>query len=523
MIPLKDNPSYSLDTKSKMSKTTISDVPPELLKKAIQFVPDIYRQFIPETIGLFDKKPMHLTMPYEICVQLIQAGHLDCLKYYIEKNDYRDKNNDMYCKTACEFGHLDILQWLKNENYKSNPKILRYAIINGHLHILQWAIANGYELCAHHYEDAAKSGNLQILLFLKENCCPKESISPYLYATMSGHLHILKWLRENGHPWRNEKCASYDIILIAISKGIFEIVKWLVNNKCPPCHEKNRPFVCQNIAKTGNLPLLKWARENEYVWNHNTTSNAAEHGHFEMLKWAFENGCELHRDIFSKALKSNDLEIVKWIHANKHVTNYELDLDTCENFLKNGNLEMLKWIIKNGYKLPNGVFTKAIESNNLEIVKLVHVDISDMIRPNTCTKMIKIGNLEMLQWLVIENGFHVHREIVCKAAAKYGQLDILKWARENEFPWDEKVCENAAENGHVGVLRWAHENGCPWSEKIYEFIIEWGDLETLKWLHENGCPWNNMVYNYVLEHCYYGIVECYYGIIEWIRTNGLLQ
>jgi len=47
------------------------------------------------------------------------------------------------------------------------------------------------------------------------------------------------------------------------------------------------------------------------------------------------------------------------------------------------------------------------------------------------------------------------------AAAKYGHLGTLKWARANGCPWDETTCEYAASSGHLEVLQWARANGCP--------------------------------------------------------------
>ena len=46
-------------------------------------------------------------------------------------------------------------------------------------------------------------------------------------------------------------------------------------------------------------------------------------------------------------------------------------------------------------------------------------------------------------------------------AAGAGQLEILKWLRENDFPWDEETCAAAALNGHLEVMQWLRANGCP--------------------------------------------------------------
>ena len=41
---------------------------------------------------------------------------------------------------------------------------------------------------------------------------------------------------------------------------------------------------------------------------------------------------------------------------------------------------------------------------------------------------------------------------------------LLRWARENGCPWDERTCSAAAGGGRLEVLKWARENGCPWDE-----------------------------------------------------------
>ena len=45
----------------------------------------------------------------------------------------------------------------------------------------------------------------------------------------------------------------------------------------------------QELAKEGNLPVMKWARENGCSWNSNTCSLAAMNGHLECLKWLRSN------------------------------------------------------------------------------------------------------------------------------------------------------------------------------------------------------------------------------------------
>jgi hypothetical protein len=50
---------------------------------------------------------------------------------------------------------------------------------------------------------------------------------------------------------------------------------------------------------------------------------------------------------------------------------------------------------------------------------------------------------------------------VCEAAAIIENLEVLKWAREHNCPWDSETCRAAAWVGNKVVLRWAREHGCP--------------------------------------------------------------
>ncbi len=64
----------------------------------------------------------------------------------------------------------------------------------------------------------------------------------------------------------------------------------------------------------------------------------------------------------------------------------------------------------------------------------------------------------------------------CCAAARGGQLHVLKWARANGCVWDARVCACAALSGNFEVLKWARANGCDWDEQT---CARGGHLEVL--------------------------------------------
>jgi len=79
---------------------------------------------------------------------------------------------------------------------------------------------------------------------------------------------------------------------------------------------------------------------------------------------------------------------------------------------------------------------------------------------------------------------------ICEAAARYGALASLQWARANRCEWTSTTCRAAARGGHLAVLQWARANGCDWDEGTCSEAAGEGHLEVLQWARANGCDWD---------------------------------
>jgi hypothetical protein len=89
----------------------------------------------------------------------------------------------------------------------------------------------------------------------------------------------------------------------------------------------------------------------------------------------------------------------------------------------------------------------------------------------------------------------------CMYVAQYGKLDLLNYAYENHFAWDEDTTLNAASNGQLACLQYAHEHGCPWNTAICGFASLRGHLNCLQYAHEHGCPWDEWTCDSSHLHC----------------------
>ena len=78
------------------------------------------------------------------------------------------------------------------------------------------------------------------------------------------------------------------------------------------------------------------------------------------------------------------------------------------------------------------------------------------------------GKLDVLKWG--EDYRYKLKKILGRntipIAALYGHLEVVKYLRRLEIPWDEWACSNAAKNGHLELLKWARANQCPRNELL---------------------------------------------------------
>lgn len=78
-------------------------------------------------------------------------------------------------------------------------------------------------------------------------------------------------------------------------------------------------------------------------------------------------------------------------------------------------------------------------------------------------------------------------------AARNGNIEVLKWARENGMPWTIWTCAAAAKGGHLEALQWLRAKGCPWGNVACDWVANGRQLHVMNWARVNGCPWTERV------------------------------
>ena len=140
-----------------------------------------------------------------------------------------------------------------------------------------------------------------------------------------------------------------------------------------------------------------------------------------------------------------------------------------------------------------------------------------------CREVAGTNKLELLKWAREEKKCKLDEDTI-NAAAKQGNLEMIKYCVANECPIGTWACAEAAQNGHLEVLKYLREEAkAPWTWTwgtasmaalnghlhILEYLVERkydqynefscsnaagnGHLDCLKYLHETAkAPWDDL-------------------------------
>ncbi|KAK3278740.1 hypothetical protein CYMTET_13335 [Cymbomonas tetramitiformis] len=182
----------------------------------------------------------------------------------------------MACAQAASGGHLQVLQWAREQGCPWNAQTCCDAARGGHLEVLQWARAWRNPWNAKH-------------VALRQS---------------GGHLEVLRWAHENGCPWDAWTCSAaarkVDITVFGVERvniktpaerpDMFCCGEWWASGGAAvgarewlPMGAREwlpmgRAWACSDAASGGHLEVLQWAREHGYPWDAWTCCNVARGG-----------------------------------------------------------------------------------------------------------------------------------------------------------------------------------------------------------------------------------------------------
>ena len=156
----------------------------------------------------------------------------------------------------------------------------------------------------------------------------------------------------------------------------------------------------------------------------------------------------------------------------------------CENVAHTNKLELLKWAREvKQCEWDRWTFLAAARQGNLEMVKYC-VAKKCPINGWACEQAASEGHLECLKYL-LEEAKAPWDFRTAAWAAENGHLHILEYLVERKYDqFSTYACKNAANSGHLDCLKYLHETAkAPW----YSEAVRKAHPECLQYLLDNDC------------------------------------
>jgi len=180
---------------------------------------------------------------------------------------------------------------------------------------------------------------------------------------------------------------------------------------------------------------------------------------------------------------------VAWEHKSLWPRSWEDERYFCYQVAKTNKLELLKWIREEkNCKWHVATITAAAKQGNLEMVKYCVAN-KCPIDDRACTRAAANGHIECLKYLH-EEAKAPWASSTATLAAGNGHLHILEYLVERKYDkYDVFACELAARNGHLDCLKYLHETAkAPWSSGAVRDAHENDHPECVQYLLDNNCP-----------------------------------
>jgi len=130
----------------------------------------------------------------------------------------------------------------------------------------------------------------------------------------------------------------------------------------------HQAWFCSEVAQTNKLELLKWAREEKGCeWNEWTIGDVARQGNLDMLKYCVANQCPMNEETCAYAARDGELECLKYLHEQVKAP---WDSHTAVVAGLGGHLHILEYLVEKKYdKFDEGACWCAAKFGHLDCLK----------------------------------------------------------------------------------------------------------------------------------------------------------
>jgi len=178
------------------------------------------------------------------------------------------------------------------------------------------------------------------------------------------------------------------------------------------------------VFMTAPSPLLRFFTIDSCI-------QAARAMDYNRLHKCCEAGIVLNEKVVEAGIETGSADLIEWILGKGG----NWTIEQSNHAARLGKMRIIKWAISNGLPLSDATAAAAAYANHPDIVKTLH-----------------------------EGGVKLSSFAIAAGAAQHGNLEFLKWIKENNGVVDDMVLFNSLNHDHFDVADWAHENGVRWGD-----------------------------------------------------------
>jgi hypothetical protein len=269
-------------------------------------------------------------------------------------------------------------------------------------------------------------------------------------AAESGNLQFLQWVLVGEGAGSDVVPADASLTEGAAKAGSTEALCWLAEHGCPLDQ-----FVGYEAARLGHVHVLEWLVDHGVTVGDGEMEMAAGGGQVTVLNWLEGRGIVATEECMRRAAVSGSIAAVQWLlEHNAPFSEETVALDAAAD----PSGELLRWWVQQGRRWsPVDVARRACTRGSLAAARIVF-DLS--------------GELH---------------ETVADRAMRLGELDMVRFAVEQNVPVTFEGGRWAVRTGNFATLGYAFQNGLyTMDDNLLEFIKTRGTDEAVQFARDMG-------------------------------------
>lgn len=196
-------------------------------------------------------------------------------------------------------------------------------------------------------------------------------------------------------------------------------------------------------------------------------------------------------DVYKSAISDGYISILKWLCSGNPLKNKKSIHSHVAMF---GDRNVICWLYEHDKTDWERAYAAAAASGRLD--RIVFFDGIHPIPTVAVFAAVKHNHKHIITWIYIYDGM---TDCAMDYAAKIGNLDVVKWMDECQFPYN-KPADAAARGGRLETLKWLTANGyCTTYYNQYHAAKD-GHLNILKWFYERHQRISSIPKQHVMKH-----------------------